>query len=367
MTKNRLARFALILLIIFALLAAAAVAGLHFATRALKSQVEAALGPDSEIGEINVGWSAIEVKQVTLRAPRGWPAEHALRAQSITIVPDLRSLLSDRSTVRVHSITVDGAYLSILRTREGKLRLLPSLLEKKDRKEAQQGSAPAIAVAIGKVELHGGAVEFFDASVRQPAHKMRLEKLEASVRKLHLPDLAGRTELDVEGTIKGVRRDGTLAIKGWLELADKNSQLSSRLSGVDLVALQPYLVKAAETGVKRGVLDLQMTSTVKRNVLHAPGTVTLSDLELSEHGSTFMGLPRQMVLSSLKDRSGKITVKFSLDGNLSDPRFSLNDSFAKSVGTAAAGLLGISIEGLTKGVGNAAAGVGSLMQKMFGK
>ncbi|MBS0308966.1 MAG: DUF748 domain-containing protein [Proteobacteria bacterium] len=367
MPKNRLARVALILLLIFAVLAAAAAIGLHFATRALKAQVETALGPDSEIGDIQVGWSAIEVHKVTLRGPRGWPAEHALRAQRITIAPDLRSLLSDRSTVRVNSITIEGAYLSILRTREGKLRLLPSLLEKKESKDAKQTTAPAIAIAIGNIALHDGVVEFFDASVRHPAHKMRLEKLTASVKKLHLPDLAGRTELDVTGTIKGVRRDGTLAIKGWLELADKNSQLSSHLSGVDLVALQPYLIKAAETGVKRGALDLHMTSTVKRNVLHAPGTVTLSDLELSEHGSTFMGLPRQLVVSSLKDRSGKITIKFSLDGNLADPRFSLNDSFAKSIGTATAGLLGISIEGLTKGVGNAATGVGSLMQKIFGK
>lgn len=364
MKKNRLARIALIFFLILALLAAAAAIGLHYATRALRTQVEAALGAESQIGEITVGWSAIEIKDITIRGPQGWPAEHALRAQHITIVPDLRSLLSDRSTVRVKSIRVDDAYLSLLRTREGKLRLLPSLLEKKD---AKQDGGSSIKVAIGKVELHGGAVEFFDASVRQPAHKMRLEKLEVGIKDLHLPDLGGRTALEVEGVFKGVRRDGTLAVKGWLELADRNSQLSSKLSGVDLVALQPYLIKAAETGVKRGTLDLHMQSTVKKNILHAPGTVTLSDLELSERGSTFMGLPRQMVVSSLKDRSGKITVQFSLDGNLSDPRFSLNESFAKSIGAATAGLLGISIEGLTKGIGNAAAGVGSLMQKMLGR
>lgn len=364
MKKNRLARIALILFLILALFAAAAAIGLRYATRALKAQVETALGAESEIGEITVGWSAIEINDITIRGPQGWPAEHTLRAQRITIVPDLRSLLSDRSTVRVKNIRVDDAYLSLLRTREGKLRLLPSLLEKKG---ARQDAPSSIKVAIGKVELHGGAVELFDASVRQPAHKMRLEKLEASVKDLHLPDLHGRTALEVEGIFKGVQRDGTLAIKGWLELADRNSQLSSRLSGVDLVALQPYLIKAAETGVKRGSLDLNMQSTVKKNILHAPGTVTLSGLELSERGSTFMGLPRQMVMSSLKDRNGKISVQFSLDGNLNDPRFSLNESFAKSIGTATAGLLGISIEGLTKGVGNAAAGVGSLMQKMLGR
>ena len=75
-------------------LAAAASAGLHFATRALKGQVEQALGTDSEVGEIAVGWSSIEVRGVRIRAPQGWPAADALRAERVIVKPDLAGLLS---------------------------------------------------------------------------------------------------------------------------------------------------------------------------------------------------------------------------------------------------------------------------------
>lgn len=366
--QRRLARFATIVLVLLLALAAAGFFGLRYATSLLKSQVEAALGENSQIGAIHVGWSAIEVQDLRIRAPRDWPAQDTLRANKITIVPDLRGLLSDRSHIKIHSIAVDDAYLSVLRTRNGRLRLLPSLLEvKKDQEEKDAGDP--VQVSIGKVELRGGQVEFFDASIKQPAHRIRLEALHVTAEQLNVPSLAGRTQLKIDGVIKGVKRDGKLAIAGWLELADKNSKLDTRLSGVDLLTLQPYLIKAAETGVKRGTLDLQLQSTVTGNRLHAPGKITLADLELSEKGgafSTFMGLPRQAVLTGLKDRNDRITVQFTLEGKLDDPRFSLNESFAKTVGAATAGLLGISIEGLAKQLGNAPQSIGSAIKNLFG-
>ena len=369
-TRSRHARFALIALILLVALATAGFFGLRYATALLKTQVEAALGETSEIDAIEVGWSAIEVHNVRIRGPRDWPAQDALRAARITIVPDLLGLLSDRSRVKVHSITVDDAYLSVLRTRNGRLRLLPSLLETKQEQPESESAASSVEVNLGKVELRNGQVEFFDASVKQPAHRMRLEQLQVSVEDLQVPSLAGRTAIQVDGVVKGVRHDGKVAIAGWLELATKNSQLNSRLTGVDLVALQPYLIKAAETGVKRGTLDLQLQSTVKANQLHAPGKLTLTGLELSEKGGsfgTFMGLPRQAVIASLKDRNNRITVQFTLQGRLDDPSFSLNESFAKSIGTATAGLLGISIEGLARQIGNAPQAIGSTIKSLFGQ
>lgn len=349
------------------MLAMAGFFGLRYATTLLKAQVEAALGETSEIGAIDVGWSAIEVHNLRIRGPRDWPAQDTLQASRITIVPDLRGLLSDRSRIRIHSITVNDAYLSVLRTRNGRLRLLPSLLETE--KAADDAGMP-VEVIIGKVALQQGRIEFFDASVKQPAHRMQLEQLNANLEHLQLPSLGGRTALKVDGVVKGVRRDGKVAIDGWLELATRNSQLTSRLSGVDLVALQPYLIKAAETGVKRGVLDLHLQSTVKSNQLHAPGKLTLTDLELNEKGGafgTFMGLPRQAVIAGLKDRNNRITVQFTLQGRLDDPRFSLNESFAKSIGAATAGLLGISIEGLARQLGNAPQAIGSALKNLFGQ
>jgi hypothetical protein len=370
MNSSGFRRFAIGTTITLAVLAGGGIIGLHVATKALKNQVQQALGADSEVGDIAVGWSAIEVRDVRIHAPQGWPAADALRARRIVVTPDLRSLLS--ANIHVSSITVDDAYLSVWRTRDAHLRLLPSLLEAKTQTTAagatSSGAAPA--VQIGTVELRGGVVEFFDASVRQPAHKLRLEQLHANVDDLHVPALSGRTKLMLDGVIKGVQRDGALSLRGWAELADRNSELSSKLRGVDLVALQPYLIKASETGVKRGTLDLDLNSAVRANRLHAPGIVTLTGLEMAPSSGafgTFMGVPRQAVIAALKNRNDQIAVTFTLEGNLNDPQFSLNDSFAKRIGTAAAETLGISIEGLTRNVGNAAQGLSNTVKRLFGK
>jgi hypothetical protein len=366
MKNNRLKRAAIILAVVVGVAVAATMAGLHFAAGALKGQVEQALGAESEVDEIVVGLSSIELRGIRIRAPKGWPAEDALRARRVIVTPDIGGLFSAK--VRVHRIVIEQAYLSVLRSRDGRLRLVPSLLEKKAKADAGGGAAPS--VAIGSIELQDGVLEFFDATVRQPAHRIRLEQLQAGVDDVHVPDLKGRIHIQLDGVVKGVQRNGKLSIKGWAELANKNSEIATRLQGVDLLAFQPYLIKASETGVRRGTLDLDLKSTVRANRLHAPGVVTLTGLELAPSTGalgTFMGVPRQLVIAALKNSNDQIRMQFILEGNLNDPQFSLNESFAKRMAASVAESLGISIEGLTRGIGNAAEGLGSAVKKLFGK
>ena len=75
--------------------------------------------------------------------------------------------------------------------------------------------------------------------MRKIAHKLRLEQLDATLENLQLPDLQANTRLNLKGVIKGVQRDGSVAINGWMQLASKNSEITSKLQGVDLLVLQP--------------------------------------------------------------------------------------------------------------------------------
>lgn len=374
---SRLKRWALGLGITFLVFACLAVAGFYFGTRALKSQVEAALGPESEIGAIQLHWDRVEVSQLRLKAPAGWPAPDTLRAERIVIVPDLRGLLDAR--IRIARIRIEGAYVSALRSPDGKLRVVPSLLERPLPPPEEKKAPPT--VQIGRIELADGVMEFFDATVRKPALKIRLEQLNATVENVLVPDLTGRTTLALEGLLKGSRNDGRndgrFALKGWAEVASKDSDITTTLRGVDLIALQPYLIKAAETGVKRGTLDLDLHSAVRDNRLKAPGTLVLKDLELDTGSSTFMGMPRQAVVGLMKDKNGRIEVKFALEGNLKDPQFKLNENLASRIGASVADTLGISFEGLAKGAGSvghktmevagsAASGVGKAIKGLFG-
>ena len=359
---------------ILALLVLAGIGGRQLATSKLKDKIQEALGPNSEVSRIEVGFSSIEITGIRIRAGKEWPATDELSARRVVVRPDWGALIA--KTVRIASIEVEEGYLSMLRRKDGKMVLLPSLLGTRAAAAdaaahggLKESSDLMPAIHVGHIELSNTAVDFFDASVRQPAHKLRLEKAEIRIGRILLPALTGNTTLQLDGVVKGVQRDGKISINGQVELASKDSEITTRLSGVDLVAFQPYLIKAAETGVKKGTLDLDLKSTVKKNRLHAPGAVTLSGLELSS-GKTFMGMPRDMVVSMMKNKDGKIAVKFTLEGNIDDPRFSLNENLSTRIGSSVAGSLGISLEGLARGVGSAggsaAQGIGSTVGKLFG-
>jgi hypothetical protein len=372
MAASKSQRWAVIGLAVVVSLAVLIAGGLYFGAKALKGKVEQALGPESEIGEIRLGLTAVEIVKLRIKAPSGWPAPDTLRAERIRIAPDLLGLLSAK--VNISSIVIEGGYVSTLRGADGKLRVVPSLLEKKDEKK-ETGKGPE--VGIGVIELKDGVMEFYDATVRKTPHRIRLEQLQAKVTDLHLPDLKVRSNLHLDGVLKGVRSDGKILIDGWMEFASKDSAINSTLRGVDLIALQPYLLKASETGVRKGRLDLDLKSTIKANHLNAPGTLTLNGLEL-ESGGTFMGMPRAAVVGLMKDKNDRITIKFTLDGKLDDPNFKLNEGFSTRITASLGDVLGVSIEGLAKGAGavgqkgleaagGAAGGVGKAVKGIFGK
>lgn len=368
-----------IALILFATAALVALGGLAmlFAAKTLKTQVEQALGPASEIGAIALRWNAVEITDLRIKGPPGWPAADTLRAGRITVTPDLGSLLSGQ--LRVAAIVIEEGYVSALRGADGKLRVVPSLLERQAPEGGQGAAVPPLT--IGRIELRNSALGFYDATLRgkrAAPFEVRLENLAAHVTALSLPGLDEMSQLLLDGTVKGQRGDGHLHVEGAMRFADLTADLTTKLRDVDLVALQPYLIKAAETGVKRGTLALDLHATVKERRLHAPGSITLKQLELDNRGSSFMGMPRSAVVGLMKDRQGLITAKFVLEGKLDDPRFSLNESLATRFGAGVAESLGISIEGIARGagslgqqsleaVGSAAKGIGQSVKGLFGE
>jgi hypothetical protein len=367
MSRTTSRRWPLVLLLTLLLLTVSAVAGIYWGAILLKAQVEQALGPEAQVEVIRLHWDRVEVKGLRLRAPAGWPSAETLHADVIRIYPDLRSLWEDRQ-VHISAIEVEGAYLSSLRTADGRMRVIPSLLERKPAKDA----VPAMPVNIGKVALKDTVLEFFDASIRTPPLKLRIEDLHATVEDLHLPSMKGQSRIELDGLIKGspgAKKDGTLSIRGNLEVASRESHIVTRLRGVDLILLGPYLVQAAKTGVKQGSLDLDVDATVHNSQLHAPGTVTLKGLELDDSGG-FMGVSRRAALGVMKDGQNEISVRFELNGNLRDPKFKLNESIAARFTAGLASSVGLSLEGLVEGAANlgqkSVEAVGGAFRKLLG-
>jgi hypothetical protein len=331
----------------------------RYALQRLHSGLLEALGPRASVGAIDVGWHRIEVRSLRIRSDRsgrnGWPADDELRAESVQIVPELRAALGGQW--RIAHIVVDKPYLSLYRSRDGKLHVLPALLERPAQKPdaASSPAAAAPLVLIDRIELRDAEIDFYDASVRRPAHRMQLAALQATVRDLKLPALDQPLGIAIDGLFKGPQRDGKLHIAGLLTPATHDASLKAEVSGVDLVALEPYLLKVAEGGVKHGTLDLKLDADVASNRLKAAGTLTLTNVELGRGGS-FAGVPQRAVLAAM-GRDGRIQVHFTLAGRLDDPNFSLNEDFATRIAAALGEKLGVSVGGVVEGVGSVIKGL----------
>ena len=356
-TRRRLTLGAIVLLALVLL----AFVGLDAAVHQLRSQIETALGPRASIGAINAGWTGIELLELRIKGASGWPADDELRARRVHVRPDLRSLFG--GPWRIAKVRVEDAYLSALRTRDGKTHVLPALLD--DRKSSRTAPArrepPAASgplIEIGQIEVDAARLDFFDASVRQPALRLRVEQLDGEVEHLVLPALDKPFELKVSGVFKGPQRDGKIAIDGHYTPATHDANVHARFAGVDLLALQPYLLKVADSGVRRGSLDLDLRATVLNDRLKAPGKLTLTNLELASDGplATFAGVPRKAVLAAMTDK-GRLEVKFTLEGRLDDPSFSLNENLATKVASGMAESLGVSLSGVVKGLGGVVKGL----------
>ena len=378
MARSKAKTWGLIALLVILALIVGGIIGFRIATGILKGKVVEVLGPGSEVKGIQVGWSGVELHGLRIKGGPGWPATDTLRAERVVIFPSVRSVLT--GTVRVGSITVVRPYLSAVRSPEGRLRVVPSLLETPAPKGTRPAGAPGPAVIISRIRVEDGVLDLFDATVAQPPLKIHLEKIEATIRNVAYPSLTGKSQFDLTAVVKGLQRDGRVGISGWAEMASRDSSMKTELRSVDLVPLQPYISRTSDARVQRGVLDLDLHSEVSKNRLQAPGKVVISNLEFAPARSaaeTFMGVPRAAVVNFLKGKDNRIAINFTIQGDLNNPQFTFREALATRLAAGLAEMLGVSIRGLAEGVGTlgrkgveaageAAKGLGGALQQLFG-
>ncbi|GAB5098990.1 MULTISPECIES: DUF748 domain-containing protein [unclassified Caballeronia] len=351
-----------------------AVGGWLFVAHQMKERILETLGPNGSAEEIDVGFGHVTLSRVRLRGPQDWPASDAMRAERIVLDIDMHEALRNR--VHLHGVSVDNYYLSIVRSADGRVQILPGLKEtarvadaKPDAKEDARSQEEKL---IDRVSFERGSMEFFDSSVQKPPYRVLISDSRATIDHLHLPALTDRTNLSMSGSIKGPSHTGTVSWGGWMVIANKDSQTRAVLSGVDIASLDPYLLKkaGARAAVTGGTIDLTVDANIHDYRIHAPGTLTLNHLQISDTGNgldTFLSIPTKAAVAALKDRKDQIKLDFVLDGDLRDPKFSLQESLSKKLAAGFAKALGVSVEGVAKGTGDTVRGIGNALKSLLGQ
>ncbi|WP_321938290.1 MULTISPECIES: DUF748 domain-containing protein [unclassified Paraburkholderia] len=366
-------RVLLIVAIVVALLVLAALGTLYALQREAKAYVERALAPVGSAASVNVAFdlSSVELTDVRLKPPPNWPTADTLRAARITITPDLRALLSHR--VHIRDVSVSDFTMTVLRQQNGSIQILPNLREEmtqSDASAAQGGISLPQEKVIDHIGFENGTFDFYDRSVSNPPWRVTVNRAQASVDNVHLPALSEPTRVSVTGNVVGPEHTGRMTFNGWMQIASKDSQLHTTLRGMDVRTIDPYLLKkaGAKANVTGGTLDLDLNSTVRGYHLHAPGTLTLHNLQLAESGDavdTFLSIPTRAAVAALKAHNGEITLHFVLEGNLRDPKFKLNENLMTELRAGFAQALGVSAEGVAKGAGQTAKGIADALRSLL--
>ncbi|HEY2025131.1 DUF748 domain-containing protein [Paraburkholderia sp.] len=350
-----------------------AIGVLLFAQHEIRNRVTAALGPLGSAEHIDVGITSVHLSHVLLKAPPDWPAGEPLRADEVTITPDIRDVLAGRTHIR--EVVVRGFDLAVLRKPDGSLNLLPNLRDSLNRSD-QSGNPGAPSTPrekqVDHIRFEQGNFHFYDMTIGPPPYKVTVSNASASVDNLHLPSLTEPTNVSVRGSLAGPAHTGTVTFDGWIKIANRDSQTTSTLRGVDVAMLDPYLLKkaGARAQVTGGTVDLTITSTVTNYHVHAPGTVTVHNLRLADTGNpldTFLSIPTRAAVAALKTHNGDLTLHFVLDGDLRDPKFSVREGILTRIGAGFAQALGVSVEGVAKGAGETVKGLGNALKNLLGQ
>jgi hypothetical protein len=260
--------------------------------------------------------------------------------------------------------------------------VVPTLLEgSSEPAGAKTGGAavapPVRSVAIERIEIDGGQLEVYDASVARKPWRLRVDGVRADVRNVLAPTLASAMPFELDGELEGPTHKGQLALHGKLDGATLDLDLDASLRGADLLAFEPYLLQASDVRLSGGVFDLSFVDAkVRARRVHAPGRLSIADLALAPGGSAkaiVMGVPRDLLVQSLAAHGNHIDLAFTLEGDLDDPQFSLNEALGTRIAVSMAETLGLSVRGLVEGVGKiggqsiegvgkAARGVGSTLK-----
>ncbi|WP_165106072.1 DUF748 domain-containing protein [Caballeronia sp. SBC2] len=339
----------------------------------LKLQVAELLGPNGSAEHIEVGFFTVTLTGIELRAPREWPTKDLFRAEHAVFKLDWHTLLTPR--VHAEYVFVNQYYLSVVRARNGGLRVLPRFTPEEREADGQSPAAARRANAdklIDHIVFRNGTVELVDEAIRKPPYRIVITNAGGEAHHLRLPDLTEPTTIELSGSLHGPSHEGTLSSKGSITFANSDSRLQTHLRNVDITLFDPYLIKEGGSTAKArsGTIDLVLDTTIQNGRIHAPGSVVLKNLQLAQSenaGDTIAAVPAKSAVAALKDPSGTIKLKFELDGNLRDPHFSLTQSVGAEIMKGFPSAVASGASGIAKGATQAVEGIGRKLGSLFSK
>ncbi len=184
------------------------------------------------------------------------------------------------------------------------------------------GSEPGFIFRIGQLMLENGELAYTDRTL-DPAFTTSFDELNGSVTGLsNISPQQGK--VSIRGRVGGVADldfDGTIGTLGTEDVSD----LKLKMQDLSLPALSPYFGRYLGYGVDSGKLNLNLDYEIAGSRIDASNLVVMDRLELGSAiaSDQAVNAPVKLGLALLRDGKGVIEVDLPINGDLSDPDFSV--------------------------------------------
>lgn len=317
-----------------------------YAVKFLQSQLQKVIGPGLMIREVLVRPTYLSVKGI--RYEDSHLKQKLAEIEEVRVYPDLFSFLKGSLKIRETLILKPSFYL--YRSREGTFAgPWAGLGQKETGEKAPVGKGKreekSFQVQVDLFRIEKGEIDFEDRKTEGPPAKFILKDLDVEMRDIHYPVVSVQSPIEFKGKMKGKARDGSLEMKGWINLSTTDMETTLKIQEIELKNFEPYYRKRVSAVIETGHMNLKSKIAIKKKVIDAPGELELADLHIQEGGTVFW-IPSKALVSLLKNKGNRINIQFHLKGNTSDPQFSLQESFLTRVAVSFAEALGIPIKGV---------------------
>ena len=237
---------------------------------------------------------------------------------------------SEPLQVRIGEIDIRDFYSRLILGPDGKINLQNLTTPKEETQDAgppQTATAPvpdAAAtekpVTIGKINLHGGNINFSDFLVK-PNYSANLTDVQGTISELK-PEAPG--DIDIQAKLDG---SAPVDIDGKINPLGKELFLDivADAREIEMNPFSPYSGKYVGYGIESGKLSFNVKYKVEDRKLTAQNKIILNQLTFGERVESPQAtkLPVLLAVSLLKDRNGVIDIDLPISGSLDDPQFSV--------------------------------------------
>lgn len=233
-------------------------------------------------------------------------------------------------SARIEEIAIDGIYSRIAIAEDGSFNVNDVFAPARARADSIRAASgagldstsasppPMPDIAIGRIRIDSGAVDFSDLSLPLP-FATRVHSVKGEITALS-PENAAGSQLLIEGTVD---EHGFAKASGFINVFDPVAftDITVAFRNIELTDLTPYSGKFAGYQIKKGKLSLGLEYDIKQAQMKGDNEILLEKLTLGDKidSPDATNLPVKLAVALLKDSNGNIDLDLEVAGDLNDP------------------------------------------------